>query len=75
MSTTEIGVITRTCDAISMKAQMSLIWIKVLGVGNAFHLQKLRVTTLKPRAIKGRSWHPDFRMLKNTPIEGINKKL
>ena len=36
-----------TCGAIGEKAQVSLVWIKILNVENASHSQRLRVVRMK----------------------------
>ena len=39
---------SKTCDAISERVQVILVWVKVLGVENASHLQRLGVTRVRP---------------------------
>ena len=63
-----------TCGAIGERAQVILVWMRAPGRGNASHPQRLGVTRVKPRALDG-SWHPDIRMLKNTSIGVVSKKL
>ena len=63
-----------TCGAIGERAQVILVWVRASGRGNAPHPQELRVTRVRPRALDG-SWHSDSRMLKNTLIGGVSKKL
>ena len=63
-----------TCVAIGERAQVILVWVRAPGRGNAFHLQELGITRVRPKALDG-LWRPDSRMLKNTSIEGVSKKL
>ena len=53
---------------------MILVWMKALGRRNASHPVELGVMKVRPRALDG-SWRPDSRMLKNTSIGIVNKKL
>ena len=62
------------CGAIGERAQMILVWVRAPRHGNASHPQELGVTRVKPRVLDG-SWHPNSRMLKNTSIGGVSKKL
>ena len=62
------------CGAIGERVQVILVWVRARGVGNAFHLWRLGVTRIRPRALDG-SWHCDSRMPKNTSIKGVGKKL
>ena len=63
-----------TCGAIGKRAQVILVWVRAPGCGNTSHPQELGVTRVRPRALDG-SWRPDSRMLKNTSIGGVSKKL
>ena len=63
-----------TCGAIGERAQVILVWIKALGHGDASHPHELGVTRDRPRALDG-LWHSGSRMLKNTSIGGVRKKL
>ena len=63
-----------TCGAIGEGAQVILVWVRALGQGNASHPQELGVTRVRPRALDG-SWRPDSKMLKNTSIKDVSKKL
>ena len=63
-----------TCGTIGERAQVILVWMRASGVGNASHPQRLGVIRIKPRVLDG-SWHCDSRMLKNTSIGGVGKKL
>ena len=59
-----------TCGAIGERAQVILVWVKVPG-----RWECLSPTgTRSPRALDG-SWRLDSRMLKNTLIGGVSKKL
>ena len=68
------GVTPETCGAIGKRAQVILVWVRALGGGNASHPLELGVTRFRPRALDG-SWCPHSRMLKNTSIGGVSKKL
>ena len=70
----DAGVTLGTCGANGERAQMILVWMRTWSIGNAFHLWRLGVTRGRPRALDG-LWHPDSRMLKNTSIGGVSKKL
>ena len=63
-----------TCGAIGERAQVILVWVRALGRGNAFHLQELGVMRVRPRTLDG-SWHLESRIVKNTLIGGVSKKL
>ena len=41
------GVTPRTCGAIGERAQVILVWVRALGVGNASHPQRLGGTRVK----------------------------
>ena len=68
------GVTPKTYGAISERAQVILVWVRASRRGNASYPRRLGVTRVRPKALDG-SWHPDFRMLKNTSIGGVSKKL
>ena len=42
------GVTPRICGAIGERAQVILVWVRAPSVGNAFHLQRLGVTQVRP---------------------------
>ena len=63
-----------TCGAIGERIQVILLWVRAPGRGIASHPQELGVTRVRSRALDG-SWCLDFRMLKNTSIGGVSKKL
>ena len=65
-----------TYGAIAERAQVILVRVKAkaLGRGSASHSQGLGITRVRPKALDG-SWRPDSRMLKNTLIGGVSKKL
>ena len=65
------GVTSGTCGTISERAQVILVWVRA---PDASHPQGLGVTRVMPRALDG-PWCPDSRMLKNTSIGGVSKKL
>ena len=67
-------VTPETCGAIGEKAQVILVWMRAQDVGNASHPQRLGVTRVRPKVLDG-SWCPNSRMLKNTSIGGMSKKL
>ena len=67
-------VTPETCGTIGERAQVILVWVRALGVGNASHPWRLGVTRARPRALDG-SWHCDSIMPKNTSIRGVGKKL
>ena len=67
-------VMPKTCAAIGERAQVILVWVRAPGHGNASHPQKLGVTRVRLRALNG-SWRPDSKMLKNTSIRSMSKKL
>ena len=62
------------CGAIGKRAQLILVWVRALGVGNASHPWRLGVTRVRPRAVFG-LWHPESTMLKNISIRVVSKKL
>ena len=70
----DFGVTLGTCGAIGERAGVILVWVRAPGCGNASHPQGLGVTRIRSRALDG-SWRPDSRMLKNTSIRGVSKKL
>ena len=70
----DLGVTPKTCGAIDERAQVILVWVRAAGHGNTSHPQELGVTRVTPKALNG-LWHSDSRMLKNTSIGGVNKKL
>ena len=41
-------VIVMTCDAIGERAQVILVWVRVPGVENGSHPQRLGVTRVRP---------------------------
>ena len=41
-------VMSKTCGAISERAQMILVWVRALGVGNTSHPQILEVMKVRP---------------------------
>ena len=53
---------------------MNLVWVSTLGIRNAFHLQRLRVTKIKLGA-RSSIWHFDSKKLKITSIDSVNRKL
>ena len=63
-----------TCGTIGKRAQVILVWVRAPGRGNASHPYELGVTRVRPRALDG-SWRSDSRMLKNTSIGDVSKKL
>ena len=42
------GVIPRTCSAVGARAQVILVWVRALGVGNASHPQRLGGMRVRP---------------------------
>ena len=48
-----------------------LVWVRALGIGNAYHPWRLRFMRLKPWASNS-LWRPDSKMLKNTSIGGVS---
>ena len=65
------GITPRTCGALGERAQVILVWVRALGVGNASHPRILRGTRIKPLAMCS-LWHVDSRMLKITSIGGAS---
>ena len=63
-----------TCGTIGERAQVILVWLRALGRGNASHPQELGAIRVRPRALDS-SWRLNFKMLKNTSIGGVSKKL
>ena len=63
-----------TCGAIGERAQVILVWVRALGIGNASHPRRLRIMKVKPRALDG-SWRCNSKISKNTSIGGVGKKL
>ena len=53
---------------------MILVRVRALGHGNVSHPQELGFMRFKLRALVG-LWRSDSRMLKNTSIGGVSKKL
>ena len=39
---------TRTCAADDVKAQVILVWVRAMGIGNASHPRGLGVMTVSP---------------------------
>ena len=74
IGTKDSKVTTKTCGTIGKRVQVNLVWVRDLGVGNAFQLKRLGVMKMKSR-IRGSLWHYGLRMLKNTSIRGVTKKL
>ena len=60
-----------TCGAGGEKAQVILVWVRTLGVGNASHPPRLGFMRVRPWAMHS-SWHEDFKMLKNTSFGGVS---
>ena len=48
--------------------------MRILGIENASHLQKLKVIRVK-LGMRGSSWYLNFKMLKNISIEGVEQRL
>ena len=67
-------MILEICSTIGKKAQMILLGVRALDVGNASYPRRLGVTRVEPRSLDS-SWHFDSKMLKITSIEGVSKKL
>ena len=63
-----------TCGTIGERAQVILVWIRASGHWERLPPRRLGVTRIRPRALDG-SWCCDSRLLKNTSIGGVNKKL
>ena len=64
-------VMSKTCGAISERAQMILVWVRALGVGNTSHPQILEVVKVRPWVMSS-LWRTDFKMLKNISISGVS---
>ena len=61
------------CSACGKRAQMIIAWVKAPCFGNAFHPQRLGVTSVRPSAMRS-SWLVDSIMLKDTSIEGMSQE-
>jgi hypothetical protein len=60
-----------TCGAIGERAQVILMWVRALGVGNASHPQRPGIMRVRPSAMPS-SWRANSRMLKITSIKGVS---
>ena len=67
----DLEMTPKTCGAVGERAQVILVWVKALGVGNAPHPWRLGVTRLKPWAMHS-LWREGSRMLKNTSMGGLS---
>ena len=67
----DLRVMPRACGAIGKRAKVFLFQTRALGIENAFHLQRLRVMRVRPRALNS-LWRLDYRMLLITLIRGVS---
>jgi hypothetical protein len=66
----DLGVTPETYVTIGERAQMILVWVGAPNVGNAFQPQRIRVSRIRPWAMRS-SWREDYKMLNNTSIGGV----
>ena len=70
----QLEVTPETCGVIGERTQVILVWVRAPYIGYASHPRREEVTHVGPQ-IMNSLWLLDSKMLKNTPIGGVNYKI